>query len=327
MLTEKENLLRMYRGEMPEFLPRMGFRDIKCSYFVDVKTPGYVKDEFGVEYMGKEDIFSGTPIPMPGKYILHDITKWRDVIKNPDLSHVDWEAYARKDTKDFDRENYGMVIHYGKIFQRLIDFMGFTEGLCALVEEPEEAYALFEYICDYQCEIIKNMIYYYKPDAVCIPDDTATARAPFISLETYRKLIKPFHKRVADLALNSGILIQKHDCGKSEAFVDDWVEMGITHWDPAQPSNDLVGIKKKYGRKLVIAGGWDSQGPVSYPDVDEQVLKDELVKYVDTLAPGGGFIFSAYVGGDFKDPKVKRKYEIINNFYNDYARDWYKTHS
>jgi hypothetical protein len=42
--------------------------------------------------------------------------------------------------------------------------------------------------------------------------------------------------------------------------------------DPAQPSNDLVGIKKKYGRKLVIA----AVGTVrtrKLPDVDEQFLR------------------------------------------------------
>ena len=89
-LTERENIYRMYRGEMPAFLPQGGFRDFKCSRFVDVKKPGYHVDEFGVEYIGKEGVFGGTPLPMPGKFLLHDIRRWRDVIKAPDLSDVDW---------------------------------------------------------------------------------------------------------------------------------------------------------------------------------------------------------------------------------------------
>ena len=40
MLSPKENLLRMYRGELPEYLPRGGFREFKCSAFIDVKKPG-----------------------------------------------------------------------------------------------------------------------------------------------------------------------------------------------------------------------------------------------------------------------------------------------
>ena len=199
MLSPKENLLRMYRGELPEYLPRGGFREFKCSAFIDVKKPGCKLDEFGVEYTGKEDVFGGAPIPYPGHYVLDDITKWRDKIKAPDLSHIDWEALAAKDLKDIDRSTTGIVFYWGKIFQRLADFMGFTEGLCAIAEEPEEVYALYEYLCDYNCEVLKNVCHYYKPDAVCIPDDTATARAPFISPQAYKDLVKPFHAREAEV--------------------------------------------------------------------------------------------------------------------------------
>ena len=241
MLSPKENLLRMYRGELPEYLPRGGFREFKCSAFIDVKKPGCTRDEFGVEYTGKEDVFGGAPIPYPGHYVLDDITKWRDKIKAPDLSHIDWEALAAKDLKDIDRSTTGVVFYWGMIFQRLADFMGFTEGLCAIAEEPEECYALYEYLCDYNCEVLKNVCHYYKPDAVCIPDDTATARAPFISPQAYKDLVKPFHAREAEIVLNSGSHIDMHDCGHCEAFIDDWMDFGVTAWNPAQTSNDLAG--------------------------------------------------------------------------------------
>ncbi|MBR6521830.1 MAG: veratrol--corrinoid protein metyltransferase, partial [Oscillospiraceae bacterium] len=83
MLTEKENYLRMLRGEMPEFLPKydmMGWGAM-CSIFSDLKNEEGTKvNEFGVEYsITKESV--GAVIPTPGKYVLDDITKWRDVIK------------------------------------------------------------------------------------------------------------------------------------------------------------------------------------------------------------------------------------------------------
>lgn len=323
MLTEKENLIRMHRGEMPEFLPRGGFREIKCSRFEDVKKPGYHIDEFGVEYMGKEDIFGGAPIPYPGRYILHDIRKWRDIVKAPDLTGTDWEALARRDLAEVDRESYGVVFFFGKIFQRLCDFMGFTEGLCAIAEEPGEVQAMFEYLCDFSVEVMENVVRYYRPDAICIPDDTATARGPFISPAMYRELVKPYHARIAQAAQNGGAFVEMHDCGHCEAFIEDWMDFGVCSWNPAQPSNDLLGIKKKYGRRLIISGGWDTQGSISFPETDDALLKDALAEYVDTLAPGGGFSFAAAVSGKMDDPRVKRKWEIINSFYKDYARDWY----
>ena len=325
MLSPKENLLRMYRGELPEYLPRGGFREFKCSAFIDVKKPGCKLDEFGVEYTGKEDVFGGAPIPYPGHYVLDDITKWRDKIKAPDLSHIDWEALAAKDLKDIDRSTTGVVFYWGKIFQRLADFMGFTEGLCAIAEEPEECYALYEYLCDYNCEVLKNVCYWYKPDAVCIPDDTATARAPFISPAAYKELVKPFHAREAEIVLNSGCYIDMHDCGHCEAFIDDWMDFGVTAWNPAQTSNDLVGIKKKWGRKLIISGGWDSASTLTYDPADSETLREPLMKYVDDLAPNGGFIFSAFVMGK-PDANGKTPQEVVNDVYENYAKNYYQTH-
>ena len=325
MLSPKENLLRMYRGEMPEYIPNRGFREFKCSAFIDVKKPGVKRDEFGVEYTGKEEIFGGAPIPMPGHYVLDDITRWRDKIKAPDISDVDWEALAKKDLEGIDRSTTGLVFYWGKIFQRLMDFMGHTDGLVAIALEPEECYAMLSYLCDFNCEVLKNICLYYKPDAVCIPDDTATARAPLISPETYRELIKPLHAREAEIVLNSGVYLDMHDCGCCEAFIDDWMDFGVRSWNPAQPSNDLAAIKKKYGRGLIISGGWDPQDPMTYGEVDEESLREALMRYVDELAPNGGFIFSAYAMGRLSG-SGKNKMDVVNDVYMNYAKDWYRTH-
>ena len=144
MITDRENILRMYHGEMPEFLPRFGMSNVRCSYFPNVKLPGYHVDEFGVEYIGKEGVIDGTPIPYPGRYILHDIRRWRDDVHIPSLAGIDWERLAKEDTKNVDRSKQAFSMYYGKTFQKLPDFMGFTEGLCAMMEEPDEVMALFD---------------------------------------------------------------------------------------------------------------------------------------------------------------------------------------
>ena len=326
MITDRENILRMYHGEMPEFLPRFGMSNVRCSYFPNVKLPGYHVDEFGVEYIGKEGVFDGTPIPYPGRYILHDIRRWRDDVHIPSLEGIDWERLAKEDTKNIDRSKQAFSMYYGKTFQKLPDFMGFTEGLCAMMEEPDEVMALFDALTTYHEELIKNLLYYYKPDAICIPDDTATARAPFISREMYQEMVLPFHKRIADLVLNNGTLLEMHDCGKCDDFIPDWLDIGVVAWNPAQAMNDLKGVKEKFGRRIVICGGWNGVGPESEVDYPEEAFREKLKEYVDTLAPGGGFVFSCMVNGSFKDPKVQERMKIVGDFYNDYVRDWYKTH-
>jgi hypothetical protein len=117
----------------------MGFRDVKCSYFVDVKTPGYVKDEFGVEYMGKEDIFSGTPIPMPANTYC-TISRSAGCYKEPDLSHVDWEAYARRIPRTSTGKITAWLFNTVKYSSALLTLWALRRSLCH-VGRTEEAYA------------------------------------------------------------------------------------------------------------------------------------------------------------------------------------------
>ena len=328
-ITPKDNYLMLMRGEIPEYVPA-GYIE-RCSEFIteDQIAPtfapnGPITTVYGVTYVGSADLMNGA-VPT-GAPILTDITKWRDVIHNPDNSHRDWEGYYKKQTDRFDRVNRVVKCHGGDYFLTLVSFMGFADALLAMYEEPEEVYALFDYVSQHYLEVMEKQLDYVKPDIYTIMDDDAAALAPFFSLETYRKLVKPFHEKHAKLALERGVYLDRHDCGHCELFIDDWVEMGVRSWNPAQVSNDLKGIKKKYGRKLAICGGWDNTGFLGSTAVDLETLREKLMEYVDTFAPGGGFVYSPGVSGKMDDPAVIERRNVLSDVYYNYARDYYKTH-
>ncbi len=50
----------------------------------------------------------------------------------------------------------------------------------------------------------------------------------------FRELIKPFFECRTVILPWKGLYIQVHDCGRCEDFIDDWLELGITAWDPLQ---------------------------------------------------------------------------------------------
>ena len=77
---------------------------------------------------------------------------------------------------------------------------------------------------------------------------------------------------------------------------------------------NTMGIKEKYGRKLILTGGWDLQGPISYPETPDEELKEALKVYVDTFAPDGGFCYMPVVVGNFTDEPFQRKMKLINDF-------------
>jgi hypothetical protein len=141
-MTEKENYMRVVNGEEPAWVPRYGmgpdpYSEYKPANVMVAAEPlrgeflpdGTHVDIWGVQYTPTEST-GGMALPTPGRFILKDITKWRDVIKAPDLSHVDWEAVAKKAVENVDRRETAVTqgTHVG-YFQQLMNFMGFTEGL------------------------------------------------------------------------------------------------------------------------------------------------------------------------------------------------------
>jgi hypothetical protein len=319
-LTPKENYRRIGYGEMPEWVPswNMGMPGpgaianmVMPSIMMGAGGPGpggapgaappreWV-DQWGVPYIANEETgFAG--LPKPGAFILKDITEWEKVVKAPkypdEFFTADWEAMAQKDMANIDRSQTAVLAMGGFMpFQQVVAFMGFTEGLCALVEEPDAVKDMLNYITDYYVPICERIVEYYKPDIVYLLDDTASKDYPFFSLEVYRDIFKPIYKRLTKTAFERGIPIQFHNCGCCEEFVPDMIDFGVHYWDPAQTKNDLVGIKAKYGKQLGICGGFDFVPPADRAATEEEV-REYVRGIIDKYAPGGAYAFCGGVLG------------------------------
>ncbi len=184
MLTEKENYLMTLRGETPEWIPRLL---IPLRPDMRRLPPGLARIPERPKNAYQAGLTSGAwntlppketgymSLPKPGPFILDDIRHWRDVIKAPDISHIDWETMAKKDMQRVDRTQTAVTatIHVG-YFQQLMNFMGFTEGLCAMLEEPDEVMALFEYMNQFYLQICSKVRDYTNP----MPGRSQTTRQP-----------------------------------------------------------------------------------------------------------------------------------------------------
>ena len=74
-LSEKENLMRMFDGEIPEYLPKYDFFGWGAGLPMQtgkVSDAGYPIDEFGVE-MATTEASMGGFMPAPGRIFLADI--------------------------------------------------------------------------------------------------------------------------------------------------------------------------------------------------------------------------------------------------------------
>ena len=337
MLSAKENFLRVVHGQDPEYVPvyTMGMirggegvasdaiisPDFLMQFITD---PDHI-DIWGVEYIPVAEA-NGAVIPDNKRFILNDIRDWRDMIKAPDISHIDWEKMYREELKgkNIDRSQTAVLMNVmGSFFQNLMAFMGFTNGLCAYYEEPDEVHALYEYLSDFYYEVAVNYMDVSKPDIVSLFDDSAAWASPFISPDMFREFLLPHYARLTKLAVERGIPVSFHNCGLCEAFLDDYVDIGVNMWDPAQTCNDLAAIKKKFGRKLVIAGGWDARNNL----LSDSVTYDEIYAYTkgqfDMLAPGGGYVFLGGFLGAVGDTNIAKKNDMLNRAVKELQYQYY----
>jgi hypothetical protein len=348
MLTEKQNYLMMLGGEQPEWVPQYTFGKmpgalkepssvmIEPEILVSHRINNGGLDLWGVNYVATYET-GGALIPEPNNFIVKDITKWRDIIKAPDISNIDWEAMVKR---DIDRSGVNrsesalaMNLHMG-YFQYLMAFMGFSEGMMAMAEEPDEVHALLDYICDFYIKVAEKTIDLYKPDICTFMDDTAAWANPFISASMYREFLLPRHARWSKMAKERGLKMTMHNCGKCEGIVDILVDdLGINMWEPAQTCNDLVAVKDKYFvnnkpgvQKLAIGGGWDGRGRLLEPDVTDEELLQSVHDTIDALAPGGGFAWCGGFLGAIDDKEVMRKNMIVMGEAEAYGHSFYKTH-
>ncbi len=340
MLTKKENFLRVMHGEVPEYVPiyhqSISKRDpvesltnllFEPSCLKSHKNPdGSLSSIWGVHMISSANAEGGF-VSDPNVKVITDITKWRDQLKVPDFSDVDWEMLAKKDIErsGINRETTSLTFVCGMgMFMPLMQMMGFEDGLCALFEEPEACEELLDFLCDFHCDIIDKCMDYYAPDLFTIKDDSASANGPMVSMDMYMKFFYPRYARIAKRARDQGIPISFHNCGKSQSQMERNKDYGVIAWEPAQNMNDLVGFKKKYGRSFALIGGWQGRDELLRPEVTDEMLYESVKYTIDLLGEDGGFVWYGYFLGESSDPEIWRRNTVVRRAVEEYGGSFYK---
>jgi uroporphyrinogen-III decarboxylase len=126
--------------------------------------------------------------------------------------------------------------------------------------------------------------------------DFGTQRGLFCSLDSYRRLFKPFHRAVNDcIHRRTCWKTFVHTCGAVAKLVPDLIEAGFDVLNPVQCSAegmDARQLKKEFGRDLVFwGGGVDTQTTLPF-GAPEDVYR-QVRERIDIFAPGGGFVFNS----------------------------------
>ncbi len=298
-MTGKENYLNALQHKKTGWVPVEGEGLLYAGFEgneMEKGPRGGGLDGFGVEWIAPES-GGGTGMPVNSYFLLDDETvcDWKNKIHIPNPAEYHWAEDARTQLEGVDRET--TVVNYGDgngPFERLAALMGFENTLLAMAMEPEAVESLAMAITDYKLECLDYIHQYYHPDTYTLYDDVATQISPFMSPDTYRRLISPQHKRLAERAKELGMIPILHCCGKAEILIEDYINEGFAAWASVQPCNDIAAILKKYGDRICIAGGYQTNG-LPGTTTDEAVIDAEIQRCFQEYGPYPGYIFAGFI--------------------------------
>jgi uroporphyrinogen decarboxylase len=133
---------------------------------------------------------------------------------------------------------------------------------------------------------------------VSTADDLGSQRGLLVSLELYKEMIWPYHRKLFEFIkkkAKSKVYIFFHNDGAIWETLDLLIEAGVDIMNPWQVNcvgmGDTKKFKKEYGKDLTVWGGsCDTQFVL--PFGTPQQVGDETKRRIEDLAPGGGFIFA-----------------------------------
>jgi uroporphyrinogen decarboxylase len=182
----------------------------------------------------------------------------------------------------------GGIVHQAQFLR------GFEDWFADIVANPPFFQALMEKLTDLWIAMARDELDAVGDNVdVCFyGDDMAFQDGPMMSMEQYRKLIRPYHARLFGfLRSRTRAKIAYHTCGSVVHLIPDLIEMGVDALNPVQVSAkgmDSRRLKREFGKDIAFWGAIDSQRVLPFGTPAE--VAAEVRRRIDDLGPGGGYV-------------------------------------
>ncbi len=348
-MTSKERVQAFFRNEETDRVPiDMAWNPLIKKRVMDhfeAENDDELRRALGVDFMGVGSRYQGSELfdPIPERNV-NPIYGWRtrwvehgsggywDYCDFP-LEHATVDevaAWPFADPDDFSYDHIeeridaypDMAFHCGGAGTAcIINTCGFLRSMeqvfVDLITDDEAGLLLMDKLMDQQYGEMKRTLEAGngKIDFMWMGEDLGTQIAPLISMEIFRKHIRPRQQRFFDLAKEHGVPTLLHTCGSSSWAYEDYIEMGLTGADTLQPEAANMSpdyLKRTFGGRLVFHGCISSTGALSFGTPDE--VEEDCRKTLDIMMPGGGYAFSPThcLQDNTPTENVVRMYETVH---------------
>ena len=205
--------------------------------------------------------------------------------------------------ENFRKTSDPAIILSGTFSQGILQFAAQLEGyerfFTNMVMEPARVEWLMNKILELKLTFYERTLTVLDGyvDILCEADDFGHQRGQWISLDMFRKYVKPRYMELYSfLKKRFKVKIFQHSCGAIYPFIPEIIDMGADILNPIQLSAKDMGDTKKLKREFrddiaFWGGGVDVQQDL--PFLSPHQVEDEVKRRIEDLAPGGGFVFAA----------------------------------
>ncbi|MCI0512831.1 hypothetical protein L0128_06435 [candidate division KSB1 bacterium] len=321
----KTRVLTAFAHQIPDRVPL----DYLANFGIDQRLKAHfglastddegLRQRLGIDFRTVDPPYIGPPLhpPQPDRHInIWGIrTRWIEhpaggywdycdfPLQNATVAEVDAWPMPNPDHFDYDDvvrecrrfQNYGVIAGnpgLGDIINCTSMLRTMEQVLIDLMVDDPACYRLIERRIQVQLAILERTLEAAQGaiDILWIGEDLGTQIGPMISLELFRKHIRPWHQKFIDLAKVFGIPVMLHSCGSSSWAFDDFIEMGVTIVDTLQPEAQNMApayLKNRFGDRLSFHGCISTAGTIVTGSVTD--TRETVRQTLEIMMPGGGF--------------------------------------
>lgn len=298
------------------------------------------------DYVGPKDLLSEKDwSDLPGKDIWgverrtvkNVYGEYREICKHPlkdvkDIEELERYPWPKTEWFDFaslekqfevldEEDEYWVILSGASSFEQAWYLRGMEQFLMDLIVNPDIAYKIMEKIYEFSISRIIESIKATKDriDMIWFCDDVASQSGMFMSVDTWRKMIKPWAKKYYKISHDYSKKTLYHCCGSLEPIIEDLIEVDLDALNPIQfsakgfPEPEV--LKERYGSRLCFEGGMDVQTVLPFCSAED--VKKETKKLIRILGKDGGYILqpSHNIQPDTPIENIMAMYDTALNYF------------
>lgn len=209
----------------------------------------------------------------------------------------------------------------GSILESCQRSLGFEKCMMDLILSPSAMQAYIEKLTQAHLENLEAYLNAVGQwiQVIQFSDDLGSQSSLLLSPDTYRQMIKPYHRQLYQYVKKRypNIKVLLHSCGAIYPLLGDLIEAGVDAVNPVQISAAGMQperLKREYGAQLTFwGGGADMQGLQALGGLNE--IRAHVQRNIEIFSKGGGFVFAPVhnIQADVTPEQIAAIYQAANS--------------